>query len=165
MSRNYAFEKGFDILPVSQNEKYIELASGERSKLCGKVKVKFRIAESGREPRGGYVDFITFYILENLTSDVLLGESLLERIRAYEELSHCFVDLPVSKDILHSEVNYIKWPRDMERKLVPLRPRIALFGSETGTACKSPCASVSFHLLGLTYCANQCRRTAPTPTP
>lgn len=115
-------------------KKYIELATGVRAKLCGKVELEFRIVESAQEPRGGYFDYNTFYILENLTSDVLLGEDLLDEIRAYEELSDLFVELLELSGVLPSEVNCIKWAREMERKWLQSRLRNARSGPETVVA-------------------------------
>src|SRR5437762_1914108 len=111
MSRDYALEKGVDIIPVSQNQKYIELASRDHAELCGKVRARFNTTESPRETRGGYVDCITFYILEcpGVGFDFLLGEKWLEPMKFYEERSDSSTDLASSTGIPDSKVYYIKW--------------------------------------------------------
>jgi predicted aspartyl protease len=88
MSLAYVQHRGFKIQEVEPKYQFVEFADGSQKKLSGTVLVRFNIGSSNDEEAPRH-----FYVLEGLTSDVLLGNNTLEDFDAFNTYRGELVDL------------------------------------------------------------------------
>lgn len=146
INESYALSRGFKIDPVSEEESYIQLPGQRVAKVTGKVKVKFdtlhdappspnsqknvssddnaqshlkveQVIGHARPPSPISDHYRTLYVLPSLTSNVLLGEELLDSIDAFGTHLDSFVDFENLGRGL-PDVNSIKWLNSLERKFL-----------------------------------------------
>lgn len=139
MSRGYAERRRFDIAKVAEHEKYIVLATEEVAALSGKVRVRFDtfkdvpfdIEPSAMNSDRDALNTLsrqhirhlsvpdhdrTFYILDDLNCDVLLGEDLLDSIDAFTKHADSFFEIPECLvETSNLDLNIVKWANHFER--------------------------------------------------
>lgn len=102
ISSAYAKERGFHITEVDLETSVVQLADGSLSQLQGKVVVSIVLGNSESQPH-----VRDFYILDGLTSDILLGEDFLDQVSAFTTYKNAFaLD---DEDDGTGEVNTIIW--------------------------------------------------------
>jgi hypothetical protein len=143
IKEKYAIERGFDILPVAEEEKYAQLPEDRVVMLTGKVKVRFDTLYSDQmvriEPEtsgettakgsagvsailaapsivGQGHSLSTFYVLPSLTSNIFLSGQFLDSIDAFDTHSTSFVDFkPPQRE--EEDLAVITWFDAFEKKL------------------------------------------------
>lgn len=86
--------------------------------------------------------YCTFYVMVSLTTNVLLGEELLDSIDAFGTHLDSFVDVRSAKGDM-SDMQCIKWLNSMERKLIR-SPKLRLTWPPNFVKCK--------HSIGRLFC-------------
>ena len=76
MSLEYVIKRGFSMTAVGLSSSTVQFADGSTSELVGKMSVLIVLGTPE-----GFRNFTTFYVLDGLTSDVLLGEDFLSWTR------------------------------------------------------------------------------------
>ena len=110
LSRAYVEKRGFVIDLFESGQFEVQFADGSISSLCGKVALTIIIGNT-HGPKFN----TTFYVLEDLTSSVILGEDLLNETNAFQTYDQAF-SLEESDDAL-ADLNAIVWFRTPERLL------------------------------------------------
>ena len=85
LSWTYVQKRGFRMVPSKHDEWAVQFADGSISHLLGKVDI--RMAVGG--PLGGVLD-TTFYVLQALTSSIVLGEDVLNHTNAFQTYGEAF---------------------------------------------------------------------------
>jgi hypothetical protein len=116
MSPSFALSNSLNIETLDEWERRVELADGRTAELLGKVRVGFDAYDAcSSSPTKSKRHVRTFYLMEGLTSDVLLGEDALYDINAFTEHSDSFFE---SSDCGECpELNLITWLEGRERQL------------------------------------------------
>ena len=103
VSLKYAQTRGWDIKKLKSDEGYVQLSDGSIVKLAGYVKTRLDVGTTS--------SLQTFYVLEGLECDVLLGDGTLQELDVFKQHESLFEDLQQSKvGIFH----FIKWLQKME---------------------------------------------------
>ncbi|KAL9120167.1 MAG: hypothetical protein Q9187_003275 [Circinaria calcarea] len=91
MNMQYAMDHGFDIQIGPEHYNYLQFADGSIQKTVGQVSTHWTFASGERIP-------LTFEILENCCSDVILGEDFLWDYNVFEEHQSSIVTLSFESD-------------------------------------------------------------------
>ncbi|KAL2038990.1 hypothetical protein N7G274_008330 [Stereocaulon virgatum] len=138
ISLAYAKRRGFNVKKVELGDNRIQFADGSEAYLAGKVSISILLrGKTGRAMFCGdsHREFQrTFYVLEGLTSDMILGEEILDDTNAFETYNTALA-LEKSGDTL-SHLDTIVWLRTPERLV-----RNLLAGN--GTAAPEPLSGES----------------------
>lgn len=143
MSPIYAYENKLNIEGLEEDEDEVQFADGRTAKLLGKTEVNFDICDDGHKPPTGHNGHSRiFYILEGLTTDILLGEEASFDMQVFTKHADAFVSLEDSK--LSNEINLITW---FDKRGRQMSDTLALLSSARSQQSKfSPVATVSFFL-------------------
>lgn len=120
MSLEYVLTRGFSMKDVGLSSSTVQFADGSTSELVGKVNVYIVLGT----PEGLRV-FTTFYVLDGLTSDILLGEEFLDKTTAFETYRDAFSIIECDDDAA-AEVNGIVWFNTAESKFSRALDALAL---------------------------------------
>jgi hypothetical protein len=107
MSRNYALESRHNIKKLEFDTE-VQFADGSIALLAGQIFSQFRTCE--RDPWSTK----WFYVLENLTCDVLLGEETLDENDAFNLDTST---VTTQQDSSGLDLNTIFWAKSVERRL------------------------------------------------
>lgn len=108
MSPMYARKNGFNIEELEEGEEWVQFADGRTAKLLGKTQVDLDIFDGCyRSPTGYKCHSRTFYLLDGLTTDILLGEQALFDMEVFTEHADSFMDLDDGE--LCNAINLITW--------------------------------------------------------
>lgn len=108
MSPIYARENGFIVEGVAKGENRVQFADGSTAKLLGKTLVDLDIYDGRYISSTGHKGHSrTFYLLDGLTSDILLGEEALFHMKVFTEHGDSFVNL--NDCGLSNTINLITW--------------------------------------------------------
>jgi hypothetical protein len=110
MSLSYVTSRGFLIEDVEDEEANVEFADGSTARLTGKVKVDIAL-----DSKDFVKENMTFYVLENLTCDILLGEDFIFGKDVFQKYQQYFI--MDEKERLGSEVSTIIWQKKAEKLL------------------------------------------------
>lgn len=102
MSLSFVQQNGFNMKQVQRGKGYIQFADGTIQRLKGVVSVPFSIGH-GRDGHHNH----EFYVLDGLTSEVLLGNNTLTELDAFDTYGHEFVDLEEYDE--YSDFQFIRW--------------------------------------------------------
>ena len=124
MSLDYMKRRGFAMTAVGLSSPTIQFADGSTSELEGRVSVSIVLG-----PPEGPGTFTTFYVLDGLTSDIILGEDFLEKTTAFETYRDAFSIIDCDDDA--AEVNGIIWFNKVESYLSRGMDALALESKST----------------------------------
>ncbi|KAL8737152.1 MAG: hypothetical protein Q9181_001970 [Wetmoreana brouardii] len=113
ISLPYVKQRGFNMTDVEFEDSMVQFADGSTGHLAGKVDITIVL---GIQNDASYVT--TFYVLENLSCDILFGEEFLDRTDAFDTYRDAFS--LIDGDYGASEVNTIAWFNLAEWKLLRL---------------------------------------------
>lgn len=99
VSLEYANRRSWRLEKLGPDDGYVELADGSIAKLAGYVDAWLDV--------GGKSSQKTFYVLDRLRCDVLLGDETLHSLDAFNQHEGLFVDRDVING--YSEFHAIKW--------------------------------------------------------
>ncbi|KAI1112551.1 hypothetical protein F5Y14DRAFT_266867 [Nemania sp. NC0429] len=99
VSLEYARCRGWEVTPLLHDEGFVILANEERSKLAGYVDANLSLPGESLPTR--------FYVLEGLTSDVVLGDETLEVTEVFARYQELFVQMVVDDE--NSSFCMIQW--------------------------------------------------------
>jgi hypothetical protein len=102
MSLSFVLKNGFRMEKLRYGRECIQFADGTEQRLEGKVSVPFAI---GQGKDGGVQR--EFYVLDGLTSEVLLGNQTLEEVDAFNTYAHEFVNLEEYDS--YCDFHFIRW--------------------------------------------------------
>lgn len=112
MSLSYVTKRGFGLSPLEDEETEVLFADGSSSTLVGKVTISLVVCS--HSPLEGK---LTFYVLEDLTCDMLFGEEFLHENEIFQKHQTAF---RTSEADGFSDVNGIIWKTKGERFLSKL---------------------------------------------
>ncbi|KAL3443790.1 E1-E2 ATPase-domain-containing protein [Aspergillus insuetus] len=102
----------------------VMLADGSRARILGQFDARFQLYDdestTARKQSRAIISTRRFFILDGLTSDILLGPDLLFDIRAFKEQQKSFVILGAPTSSSFSEVNFVAWLSRPEKGLLGL---------------------------------------------
>lgn len=108
MSPSYAHENTLKIEALEEGEDWIQLADGRTAKLLGKTHVDLDFYDGRYGSSTGYIGHSrTFYLLDGLRTDVLLGHQILFDMHVFTEHEDSFVDSDCCG--LSIEMSLITW--------------------------------------------------------
>ena len=111
ISAFYARKRGYLMSKLGPHDNKVQFADGSESYLAGKVDLTIIVGNSGghliRGIQEGQRLRRTFYVLQGLTSDMLLGEELLDETNAFETYKDAFSEDEYRGTL--SSVNTIVW--------------------------------------------------------
>jgi hypothetical protein len=108
MSPSYARENMLQIEALEKDEDWVQLADGSTAKLLGRVYVDLDIYDGRYRCPTGYIGHSRpFYVLDGLTTDILLGEAALYDMHVFTEHEDSFVDSNACG--VSIEMNLITW--------------------------------------------------------
>ena len=107
LSKTYVMKRGFDGTLVEASNSEIQFADGTIARLFGKTHISIVL---GQNLETSYM--MEFYILDDLTCDILLGGEFLDQVSAFEMYRDAFI--PVYDDDDLREVNTIRWLNSLE---------------------------------------------------
>ena len=119
----YAEAKGFNITPVNHSWDKIQFANGDVAPLAGKVTLLVRLG-----PLGMTEYSVDFYVLDDLTCDLLFGGDFLIETDAFRTYKDVF-EVTDLNDI--AELNTIVWLGSIERLLAKFSLRSDRSGSDS----------------------------------
>ncbi|KAJ0417627.1 E1-E2 ATPase-domain-containing protein [Aspergillus carlsbadensis] len=99
----------------------VMLADGSRARILGQFNARFQVHDGPTSAgKQGRVKTSTrrFFILDGLTSDILLCQDLLFDVRAFKEQQGSFVVLSAPASGSFSDVNFVAWLSKREKKLL-----------------------------------------------
>lgn len=133
MSPNYPRENMLNVEGLMEGEDWVQFANGRTARLLGKVHVDFDIYD-GRygSPTGQLGHSRTFYLLDGLTTDILLGEAALFDMQVFTEHKDSFVDLDDCG--LFDAINLVTW---FDKRGRQMSDTLALFSSASSQQSKS----------------------------
>lgn len=102
MSAAFRRDMGFDMKPVDDEHGYIEFADGTTKRLQGVVSVPFSVGDKDHPPQ-----IKQFYVLEGLTTEIILGDATLHDLDVFNTCREAFVNLE-ERD-LFSDFHFIRW--------------------------------------------------------
>lgn len=134
MSPLYACENMFKIETVEEGENWVQFANGSTAKLLGKTQVDLDIYDGRcRSPTGHIGHSRTFYLLDGLGNDVLLGEEALYNMHVFTEHEDSLVN---SDDCGFTiEMNLITW---FDKRTRQMSDTLAVLSSARSKQSKSP---------------------------
>lgn len=116
-SPEFAVQRGFQIKKPDPEHQEVLLADGSRAPISGKFTARFNTFDRpSRDVLRPRAHEKTFYILEGLTTDVLVGEDLLFEISAFSDQQNSFVDLDSMG--IFSDLNVVVWLSKLEKRLL-----------------------------------------------
>ena len=134
MSPSYASENMLEVEPLEEDEKRVQLADGSIAKLLGKTNVILDIDnghhKSSTKNKG---QFRTFYLLDGLGTDILLGEEVLYDLDIFSDHQDSFVD--IDDNGFYTHMNLIIWVKKRTRQMIDT---FAMSSSARSNECKSP---------------------------
>ena len=141
MSPIYAHENMLNIEGLEEDEDEVQFADGRTAKLLGKTRVSLDFYDDRHKPPTGHKGHARiFYILEGLTTDILLGEEVLFDMQVFTKHADSFVSLEDSE--LSNAINLITW---FDKRGRQMSDTLALLSSARSQQSKfSPMATVSF---------------------
>lgn len=113
MSLAYVQQRGFFMTAVDRGNSEVQFADGSTAYLAGKVEITIVLGTQSDAP---YVT--TFYVLENLSCDILFGEEFLDGTNAFDTYRDAFS--LTDEDYGASDVNTVMWFNLAEWKLSQL---------------------------------------------
>ena len=133
MSPFYARENTLKIEALEEGEDWVQFADGSTAKLLGKTHVDLDIYDGRSRSATGYRGRSrTFYLLDGLRTDVLLGEEALHDMHVFTEHEDSFVD---SDDCgLAVEMNLITW---FDKRTRQMSDTLAVLSSAMSKQSKS----------------------------
>jgi hypothetical protein len=134
MSPLYARENALKIDALEEGEEWVQFADGSTAKLLGKTHVDLDLYDGRyRSPTGYKGHSRTFYLLDGLSTDVLLGEEVLYEMHVFTEHEDSLVD---SDDCgSHIEMNLITW---FDKRTRQMSDTLAVLSSPSSEQSKSP---------------------------
>jgi hypothetical protein len=115
ISPQFATSRALNIVPETHR---LEFADGSFGYTSGLYTASFSIGNfhdvSGFIPRGD-ASKVTFLVLENLTSDILLGQDLIQDTKVFQKHLESFI--PSVPQLGMSDLNIIRYIGKVERKL------------------------------------------------
>jgi hypothetical protein len=155
MSPFYARKNALKIEALEEGEDWVQLADGSTAKLLGKTQVDLDIHDGRyRSPTGYICQSRTFYLLDGLSTDVLLGDEALCEMHVFTEHEDSFVEsngcgLPI-------EMNLITW---FDKRARQMSDTLAALSSVTAKQSKSlhcrdgvPCSGATLDSLAVPSC-------------
>jgi hypothetical protein len=134
MSPLYARQNALKIEALEEDEGWVQLADGSTAKLLGKTHVDLGFYDSGdRWATGRKSHSRTFYLLDGLGTDVLLGEEILYDMHVFTEHKDSFVNLGNCGASI--EMNLITW---FDKRTRQMSDALAVLSSPTSEQSKSP---------------------------
>ncbi|KAJ5170166.1 uncharacterized protein N7500_002949 [Penicillium coprophilum] len=94
----------------------VMLADGSIAHISGQFTARFHVFQKGSKGSTPKVYTKQFFILEGLTSDVLLCQDLLLEIRAFKEQQKAFIELNNADTF--SDLNLVSWLSKRERRFL-----------------------------------------------
>lgn len=94
----------------------VMLADGSTAHISGQFTARFHVFQKGSKGSTPKVYTKQFFILEGLTSDVLLCQDLLLEIRAFKEQQKAFIELNNADTF--SDLNLVSWLSKRERRFL-----------------------------------------------
>jgi hypothetical protein len=135
MSPSYARGNMLEIEALEKDEDWVQLADGSTAKLLRRVHVDLNIYDGRyRSPTGYICHSRTFYVLDGLTIDILLGEAALYDMQVFIEHEDSFVDSNVCG--VSIEMNLITW---FDKRTRQMSDTVALLSSVRSQQGKSTC--------------------------
>jgi hypothetical protein len=133
ISPSYAHENTLKIESLDDGEEWVQFADGSTAKLLGKTQVEFDVYDGRSRSPTGYVGHSrTFYLLDGLRTDVLLGEEALYDMNIFADHEDSFVD---SGDCeLLAEINTITW---FDKRARQMSDALAVLSSASSKQSKS----------------------------
>jgi hypothetical protein len=118
ISPAFAAQRGFSINKPHLEHQEVILADGSRAPISGKLQTRFYILDRPLKKFSSHLRAAEkdFYVLDGLTTDVLLGNDLLFEISAFSEHQNFFVDL--SRLGISSDLNLVAWLSRCEKRLL-----------------------------------------------
>lgn len=93
-STDFIKRKGYAVDPPDAAHEVVQFVDGSTARTQGQVTIKFEAyGDAFQEAVPSKARYRTFYVLDGLTTDILLGEDLLYSINAFTEHISSFVDL------------------------------------------------------------------------
>lgn len=135
MSTTFAANRGFEVHPVKE---HIELADGSIAVCEGFVRTTLSIGtdfDSLGYPRSKVAAVIDFFLLEDLTHDVVLGEHYVDELEIYTKNKHAVV--LVGDTSAPAELNRIRMPGAIDKSLSWLKNKIGITSDFTTSQGKS----------------------------
>ncbi|PMD66942.1 uncharacterized protein K444DRAFT_2526 [Hyaloscypha bicolor E] len=111
MSLAYVQKRGFEWQPVEPEESTVEFADGSTAQLSGKLVASLAICSDVFS-----TETMTFYVLENLTCDMLFGEDFLQMKEIFRPHTTALTTHEVDMSI--SDANTILWQKKAEARLL-----------------------------------------------
>ena len=153
MSPFYARENALNIEALEEGEDWVQFADGSTAKLLGKTHVDLDIYDGRYRSPTGYIGHSrTFYLLDGLRTDVLLGEEALYDMHIFTAHEDSFVD---SDDCgLSIEMNLIIW---FDKRTRQMSDTLAVLSSARSKQSKSnSVAEILFPWSGRKYRFSSC---------
>ena len=134
MSPFYARENMLKIEALEEGEDWVQFADGSTAKLLGKTHVDLDLYDGHYKSATGYRGRSrTFYLLDGLRTDILLGEEVLYDMDVFTEHEDSFVD---SDDCgLSVEMNLITW---FDKRTRQMSDTLSVLSSARSKQSKSP---------------------------
>ena len=136
LSLAYCQKRNFVVAPINRDESQVQFADGSVSHLVGAVDMTIIIGHVN-----GIRFKVKFYVLEDLTCDLLLGEDILNETDAFRTYENAF-SIENDGDSV-AEVNTIVWFNTFERFLTRFTR------GDGGTTAPAPLSGKSYPLYGL----------------
>nr|KAK5447584.1 hypothetical protein LTR18_003165 [Exophiala xenobiotica] len=102
MSASYFQQSNFRLQKLEHSLQSVEFADGSTARLSGFVRVPFAMG-SGEQP----IQLRDFYVLDGLTTDILLGNATLEDFDAFNAYQEDFFEL--DEFDVRCDLHYIRW--------------------------------------------------------
>jgi hypothetical protein len=113
MSLAYVAKRGFEVKAIDESDSMVQFADGSTALLSGSVTVSLAIcSDSFLE------ELKTFYVLQDLTCDILLGKEFLYSKKIFENHGTAFTSGQTGD--FSSEANTILWKKKPESRLARL---------------------------------------------
>lgn len=146
MSPIYACENMLNIQGLEEGEDRVQFADGRTAKLLGKTQVDLDIYDGHYGfPTGHKGHSRTFYILDGLTTEILLGEEALFDMQVFTDHADSFVYL--DDGALPNPINLITW---FDKRGRQMSDTLALLSSARSQQSKfTPCVNGNYFLCKL----------------
>jgi hypothetical protein len=107
ISLSYAMQRQLQLEPIHDEESEVEFADGSKARLTGKVTIPLIVCSES--PLEGEM---TFYVLNDLTCDILFGEHFLHANEIFQKHQTAFTTTDAEG---HSDINTILWSTRAEK--------------------------------------------------
>ena len=109
MDMDFALKTGLNIRKSKEYREYLQFADGTYEETVGRVETHWTFASGKRVP-------MTFEVLENCCSDVIIGEEMLSRYNVFEKYDSSMVTIPNETDVYElASFDFIRtWQRPLE---------------------------------------------------